>query len=73
MSKSPRIWLINWLKKSSGQSEAVRVPFYVAGDGVAYAKASEVLQSTAVKRQLEDVRGIRELAKGKRRRESSPA
>lgn len=55
-------WLIHTLRKHSGENGIKHAPFYVAGDGIAYTKADEVLKSTAVRNQLADVRKLRELS-----------
>ena len=73
MKTGPRRWLIKWLELSTKGSNQVHVPFYVAGDGVAYAEASEVLKSTVVKQQLDDVRALRELSMGRYSEKSSAA
>ncbi len=62
-----RKWLITTLRNRLGAKGDVHAPFYVAGDGVAYTRAGEVLKSTAVKNQLDDVRKLRELALGAER------
>jgi len=73
MKFGPKHWLIKWLENSTGHSAKVHVPFYVAGDGVAYADASEVLKSTAVRQQLDDVKALRELSTGRGRDRSASA